>query len=70
MIKNLYRFLVEYQIAELICGILAVIVSFISFNYGWKAFWIMTALSTIFGVLIATLLDRIWKSQIGDNKNG
>jgi hypothetical protein len=70
MRTNINRFLVEYHIAELTCGILAVIVSFISFNYGWKTFWITTALSTISGVLVATLLERIWKNQTEGNKNG
>jgi len=70
MRTNTDRILVEYHIAELICGILAFIVSFISFNYGGKAFWITTALSTIFGVLIATLLERIWENQIRGKNNG
>ena len=35
--KNKFEFLVKYHIAELVCGVVALIVSFLSFQFGWVA---------------------------------
>jgi hypothetical protein len=69
MKTNSDGFFVKYHIAELICGILAVIVSFISYDFGWKAFWITTASATLLGVLVATLLDKMWRNQNREKEN-
>ena len=56
--KNKFEFLVKYHVAELVCGVVALIVSFLSFRFGWTAFFITTASATVIGTIVATILDK------------
>jgi hypothetical protein len=56
--KNKFEFLVKYHVAELVCGVVALIVSFLSFSFGWTAFFIITSSATVIGTIVATILDK------------
>ena len=62
-IKNKFEFLVKYHVAELVCGVVALIVSFLSFRFGWVAFFIITASATVIGTIVATILDKRWRES-------
>jgi len=62
--KNKLEFLVKYHVAELVCGVVALVVSFLSFWFGWVAFFITTASATVIGTMIATILDKRWRASI------
>ena len=62
--KNKLEFLVKYHVAELVCGVVALVVSFLSFRFGWVAFFITTASATVIGTVIATILDKRWRASI------
>ena len=59
--KNKFEFLIKYHVAELVCGVVALIVSFLSFRFGWTAFFITTASATVIGTIVATILDKRWR---------
>jgi len=59
--KSKFEFLVRYHVAELVCGGLAVTISFLSFRYGMTALMITTASSTVIATIVATLLDKRWR---------
>jgi hypothetical protein len=58
------EFLVKYHVAELVCGLLAMTASFLSFAFGWTAFWVGTASAVIVATVLATLLDNRWKKDL------
>lgn len=59
--KNKYEFLAKYHVAELVCGVVAMIVSFLSFRFGWVGFFLTTASATVIGTIVATILDKRWR---------
>ena len=62
-IKNKFEFLIKYHVAELVCGVAALIVSFLSFSFGWVAFFITTTSATVIGTIVATILDKRWRES-------
>lgn len=62
--KNKFEFLVKFHVAELVCGVMALAVSFFSFRYGWTAFFITTASATMLGTVVASLLDKRWRKAV------
>src|SRR5688572_2856286 len=62
------EFLVRFHVAELVCGLLAMAVSFISFGFGWVAFFVTTALAVTLGTILATLLDNKWKKELANRQ--
>jgi len=62
--KNKFEFLVKFHVAELACGLLAVIISFLSFRYGMTVLMTTVASTTIVGTLVASLLDKAWRKQV------
>jgi hypothetical protein len=62
------EFLVKFHIAELVCGVIAMAASFISFGFGWMAFWVTTALAVTLGTILATLLHNKWKKDLANHQ--
>jgi hypothetical protein len=62
--KNKFGFLVKYHVAELVCGVVVLMVSFLSFHFGWLAFFVTTASATVIGTIIATILDKRWRASV------